>query len=365
MPKNIVICVDGTNNEFRANNTNVVKLFQSLAREDPLQSTYYTTGVGTFTVKPALTGLSKLVQKTLGLAFGLGLSQTLLDCYRFLMENYETGDRVFLFGFSRGAYTVRTLAGLIHHCGLLRANHVNLIPSTLQFYMQKSSKEVVTSFKETFSIDCGIHFLGIWDTVSSVGWVWDPVKLPHTTNNESVSVIRHAVSIDERRAFFRQNLWTPLDHQDVKEVWFAGVHSDVGGGYAIGDSGLSLLALEWMMVEARSHGLHIDFEGGQKVLSEGCTPDAQAAQHNSLTDPIFWVLAEFFPKLAYSRRFDRSLPRFNLFRKRTILSGITVHESVQERKKSDRYAPKNLPALTNVEARIRWEKEGDGDSVLG
>ena len=172
-----------------------------------------------------------------GLAFGYGLTQAISDCYSFLMDTFEPGDRdVLLFGFSRGAYTVRALSGMLHMFGLLRPKDYNQIGYATEMLKTKqddASFQVAAQFKATFSRECKPHFVGVWDTVSSVGWAWDPLHLPYTARNPDLRIGRHAVSIDERRSFFRQNLWSqPLPGQDIKQVWFAGVHSDVGGGYA-------------------------------------------------------------------------------------------------------------------------------------
>jgi uncharacterized protein (DUF2235 family) len=109
--------------------------------------------------------------------------------------------------------------------------------------------------------------VGVWDTVSSVGWAWDPLHIPYTAKNPDLRIGRHAVSIDERRCFFRQNLWSAaLPGQDIKQVWFAGVHSDVGGGYAEAESGLAKISLEWMLCEAGTAGLILDRAKAAVVL---------------------------------------------------------------------------------------------------
>src|SRR5262249_49709514 len=110
----------------------------------------------------------------------------------------------------------------------------NLIPYLTDMFGRRAEEvfPLARAFKPTFARECPVHFVGVWDTVSSVGWIYDPISLPYTANNPSIAVGRHAVAIDERRAFFRQNLWGPAQPgQDLKQVWFAGVHSDVGGGY--------------------------------------------------------------------------------------------------------------------------------------
>ena len=125
---------------------------------------------------------------------------------------------------------------------------------------------LANQFKATFSRICKPHFVGVWDTVSSVGWFANPLSLPYTSNNPDILIGRHAVAIDEHRAFFRTNLWhhvaPPAEGgpHDMKEVWFPGVHCDVGGGYAEKESGLSKIALQWMIAEAQKAGLLVEDE---------------------------------------------------------------------------------------------------------
>ena len=205
--KNIVICCDGTSNEFGDHNSNVVKLYQLLRRNGTDQLAYYDPGVGTISSYQSLTRLGRKFKSLLGLGFGLGLTKDIQDAYWFLMQNYDPGDRIFLFGFSRGAYTVRAIAAMLHKCGLLYDDNVNLLPEATRIFKTFGNAEIAKSFKETFSRSCDVHFLGLWDTVTSVGRIWDPARLPCTSANSSVAIVRHAISIDERRAFFRQNLW--------------------------------------------------------------------------------------------------------------------------------------------------------------
>jgi uncharacterized protein (DUF2235 family) len=166
--------------------------------------------------------------------------------------------------------------------------------------LDQHSFEVAASFKTTFSREYGgTWFVGVWDTVNSVGWVRTPLKIPYATNNPDIQIGRHAVSIDERRAFFRQNLWKPAPlpnpsgPKDLKQVWFAGVHCDVGGGYPPEENGLSMIALRWMLAESKSAGLLVDTVKEGSVLTK-IAADPGAKIHNSLT-PAWWI-AELVPK---------------------------------------------------------------------
>lgn len=357
MAKNIVVCCDGTANEFAKNNTNVVKLHSTLIHDSPAQCTYYHPGVGTMEPPGALTPLRRWVTRVLGLAIGAYLENDIRDAYAFLMRSYEPGDRVFLFGFSRGAYTVRAVAALLHMYGLLRPGNDALIPYAIRMMMaiqqarRRSSHERMVSeyfalareFKRTMSRECKPWFVGVWDTVGSVGWVENPLRLPFTADNPDIEYGRHAIAIDERRAFFRTNLWRPGSDadrahgpKDLLQVWFAGVHCDVGGGYPEEESGLSKLALEWMLDEASAPnvGLLIDPVERARVLGltgsgREAAPDPNAPLHESLAGA--WVLAEFVFKRHYNWRTRREERRMNLFRRRTVPQGAMIHWSVFER----------------------------------
>jgi uncharacterized protein (DUF2235 family) len=299
--KNIVVCCDGTGNEFGDSNSNVVKLYQCLVI-DASQAGYYHPGVGTMGAPNARGWLDKQLSRVGGLAFGNGLLSNLGDAYRYLMDTYEKGDQVYLFGFSRGAYTVRGLAGALHMFGLLNPGNGGLIPYITRMFAQTSRKhrglkdtfDVAEDFKKTFSRDCPVHFMGVWDTVSSVGWISDPLVLPYSARNPSMRIGRQAVSLDERRCYFIQNLWgKPYPDQDIKQVWFAGVHSDVGGSYPAKESGLSKVTLEWMLAEAVAAGLKVDPPNARAVLDRDAKPDPAAPKHESLHGP--WWLLEFLP----------------------------------------------------------------------
>jgi uncharacterized protein (DUF2235 family) len=251
MPKKIVICCDGTGNQFGKQNSNVVKLYKMLVCNAE-QIAYYHPGVGTVGARNALTQFARWWTQVIGLAFGYGISDNVADAYQFLMRTFQPGDELYLFGFSRGAYTARSLCGMLHCLGLLTNGNEALIPYAIRLIKGRPIDfAVAADFKKTFSLECKPHFVGLWDTISSVGWVYNAVHFPYTTaaSNADFRLVRHAVSIDERRAFFRQNLFgQPHDaQQDVQEVWFAGVHSDVGGSYPESESQLSQIALRWMV----------------------------------------------------------------------------------------------------------------------
>ena len=204
------------------------------------------------------------------------------------MREYERDDRIFLFGFSRGAFTARALAGMVHACGVLRPQDEHLLPYAVGLYrtseqrihdalrcqgLQEAPKgkdhvewdDRIVSFKHELSRECRVHFLGLWETVKAYGWIW-PQSFPALRHNPSVRMVRHAVALDERRPVFQVTGWgdrRPIAAPDgslidaVREVWFAGDHSDVGGGHPTGNSGLTDASLEWMLGEATHQELRL------------------------------------------------------------------------------------------------------------
>lgn len=371
--KNIVICCDGTGNEYGDRKSNVISLFQCLDGSGG-QISYYHPGVGTMGDMRALSEAGKIWTKVRGLAFGYGLSENISDAYRFLMQTFEAGDAVYIFGFSRGAYTARALCGMLQMVGLLCPGNEAMIPYAIRLFKRRdgwkvklkisqNKFQVAAGFKKTFGRDCKPHFLGVWDTVSSVGWILDPIglrpgTLPYTYGLDDVSTIRHAVSLDERRAFFRQNLVKEMPGRDLKQVWFAGVHSDVGGSYPEAESGLSKITLKWMLREAKLSGLTVDpaKEWSSVNRNDRAKAIATARMHNSLT--VWWWVGEFWPKLTKRKvsapginpeRY-RGWPRLNLFRRRFVPAGSWIHASVTTRKALDsNYKPSNLPTAYNIE----------------
>ena len=373
--RNIVICCDGTGNQFGTENSNVVKLYATLVINQD-QIGYYHPGVGTMGAPDARGRLGRALSRIDGLAFGAGFMANVSDAYRYLMNTYREGDRIFLFGFSRGAYTVRALAGLLHTCGLLCPGNEELIPYAYRLFAAKSRHRprgartltVAHAFKEVFARDVLIDFAGIWDTVSSIGWIYNPVVLPDEARNPIIKVGRHAVSIDERRCYFHDKLWgAPFKQheaefrvtQDIKQVWFAGVHSDIGGSYPEPQSGLSKLALEWMLQEACQFGLKVDDARAEKILGRASNsnqqtayvpPDPSSRLHVSLKGA--WWLLECLPHTYYNKHQGRRKWRIPLGASRTIPGGSLVHESVQQRMTLlGDYRPGNLPRQYHIEPR--------------
>ena len=353
--KKIVICCDGTGNEFGVRISNVIKLYKML-KCDAGQIAYYHPGVGTMGARNALTGIGRWWTKVVGLAFGYGISENVADAYQFLMRTFEPGDEIYIFGFSRGAYTARCLCGMLHAVGLLSRGNEAQIPYAIRLLKsQPIDFAVAAGFKKTFSTECKPHFVGLWDTVSSVGWVYNAVHFPYTTAASNVDFTRvsHAISIDERRAFFWQNSFLKPrdpDHQDVREVWFAGVHSDVGGSYPEPESQLSQIALRWMVCEAEQAGLMVDPARKAEILGGKppyVVPDPLTTnQHESLNGA--WWIAEFWPKILHVETapgvWHKKL-HLNLGRRRVIPPGVVVHNSVETRRAAPNlgYKPANLP----------------------
>jgi len=265
--KSIVLCADGTWNTPHADlpskpDTNVRKLYCALTNS-PEQLKYYDSGVGTDG-----TPLDHLW----GGAMGKGLFQKVQDCYQFLANVHSPGDQIFVFGFSRGAYTARSTAGMIAGFGVPTANLDNTTVRRIFDAYRQSDKGKKAALKAELKVayalqDVTIKMVGVWDTVGSLGI---PGTLFNVLNQKTYGFLDtalhprvqrayHAMSIDERRAQFKPTLWThpdgsfrPNDAQ-VEQVWFPGVHSDGGGGYQECD--LSNITLSWMLRKAKENGL--------------------------------------------------------------------------------------------------------------
>jgi uncharacterized protein (DUF2235 family) len=308
MPKNIVICADGTGNTtVKGRGTNVFKLYEAVDEHghlfDPAkteQVAIYHDGVGTESLKWL---------RMFSGALGWGLSRNVKQLYGELSRVYDRGDRIFLFGFSRGAFTVRTLAGLVITCGILdparyRTNHEfgQAIRDAYGEYRQKYQTTISRLLRGTITVDPAalrqrfsvtipafidpslkiIDFIGVWDTVDAVGSPFGIAnvinstiyrfKFPDTTLNPNVGHACQALALDEERRGFAPVIWKELpgDAERIEQVWFAGVHSNVGGGYP--RQGMSLVTLDWMMRQAEGHGLRF-IESAREQYRDGTDVD--------------------------------------------------------------------------------------------
>lgn len=278
--KRIAIFADGTwNSPERGGVTNVLRMTRAVkpVAGNTKQVAFYDWGVGTDRKK--LTG---------GVS-GVGIDKNIMDCYRFIVHNYDPGDQLFFFGFSRGAYTVRSLAGFIRNCGLLQRPHANQIANAFRLYRKRTpashpNAPESQSFRKKYAVAniTPIEFVGVWDTVGSLGipvpfWgtLGDQKFLFHdTAPSRIVQHARHAVSLDESREDFAPVLWSDKPTVDVRQVWFAGVHSDVGGGYA--NRGLSDCAVDWIVREAAGFGMQFESH-----FTASIRPKPSAKMHNS------------------------------------------------------------------------------------
>ena len=182
--KNIVVCCDGTRAEYGESNdnTNVVRLFERLGSDGEGQVSYYDPGVGTYS--PLRGAIRRGLDKMAMAISGSGVDTNVQEAYRYLMDNYQQGDRLYLFGYSRVAHTVRALAGMLHKCGLLTKGSHNLIPYAAKAYRGKDD-EIARSFKGNFSRECRPHLIGVWDTVAATGWLcWRKYFSNHRLNSD-------------------------------------------------------------------------------------------------------------------------------------------------------------------------------------
>lgn len=291
--KNIVIFSDGTGQEGGVgSNSNVYKLFKGVKQRTNEQIAFYDRGLGT--------GWRKLT----GNMSGTGISKNILECYQFISDHYQAGDQLFLFGFSRGAATVRSLAGFISFFGILPLSRPELTKKAYAIYKisdeKRRKQEAALFIQRNGTTYCNIKFLGAWDTVAALGF--PPRALKHLFHDLKLSPrvqhAYHALAIDEERKVFHPTPWQtlgedgksllgkiPVDpkegapedleqkdrRQTVKQVWFCGVHADVGGGYPditdkqgnkVAGHGVADIPLAWMIDNAVKHGLKLDrYEG--------------------------------------------------------------------------------------------------------
>jgi uncharacterized protein (DUF2235 family) len=297
--KKLVMCCDGTWNsadqvkkDGQPCVTNVLKMAVRVAKRDgdTLQITYYDQGVGT----------GNVLDKFIGGAFGDGLEANIYDAYRFLVANYEPGDEIYVFGFSRGAFTARSITGMIRKVGILGRAHAGNYHEALRLYHSDTKVDDPVAVK--FRADCSlspnesipIKFIGVWDTVGALGI---PVmgankgkfEFYDTELSGSVKFAYHALAIDERRGPFQPTLWDfkPKEGQTLEQVWFCGVHSDIGGGYE--EPGLSDISMQWMLEKAQGAGLAMD---AGAIASRPLHRDVTIDLHNSRTG-VYKVMPSF------------------------------------------------------------------------
>ncbi|KAF8347215.1 hypothetical protein F5887DRAFT_882049 [Amanita rubescens] len=308
--RNLILCFDGTSNKFGENNTNVIELYARIVK-DETQLTYYNSGIGTY-ARPSFTSLrywKQVVSNKIDLAIAWNFEKVILAGYRWLSDKYKPGDRIFLFGFSRGAYQVRALAGMISKVGLILPGNEEQIPFAFELYADLNKgcgDKLPDRFKKTFSRpDVKVHFIGVWDTVSSIGVIRGKSLRMTDEFNDGICYFRHALALDERRVKFLPEYvlggesYIPpsedpkgdRDHDSVKEVWFSGCHSDM----YLNNASVPVL---WMGNEALIAGLKLhptQFEWNWDKL-RGSKPK------ESLT--LGWRFLEIFPfkRLSYTEK---------------------------------------------------------------
>ncbi|MDN6298406.1 MAG: DUF2235 domain-containing protein [Halomonas sp.] len=258
----LILLFDGTWNDPE-DQTNVFRIAQRLHEYDGdvRQRFFYDPGVGNGTLDHFMGGI-----------FGYGLSKNLLEGYEWLAKRYTADDEIWVFGFSRGAYTARSLVGLIRKCGLLRIVTPSLLDKAEHIYRDKTltpDDEACAAFRRGYSRTPRVHFIGVWDTVGALGvpgtnlsehgkYAWHDTEL-----SGAVDYAYHAVALDEHRAAYQVPLWVSEDglkkaqNRDVEQRWFIGAHANVGGGYGDEDA-LADIPLQWMMEKAFSAGLKLD-----------------------------------------------------------------------------------------------------------
>ncbi|KAJ3573149.1 hypothetical protein NP233_g2619 [Leucocoprinus birnbaumii] len=333
--RTLVLCFDGTGDQFDDDNSNIVN-FVSLLKKDnnSKQLIYYQAGIGTYTIPQVAKPMMAKIHKVLDTMIGVHLDAHVMSGYEFLMQNYDYGDKIFLFGFSRGAYTARALAGMVHKVGLLPKYNYQQVPFAYKMYSREDETgwKQSAAFKKAFSVDVDIQLLAVWDTVGSVGVI--PKRLPFTTFNTHVKHFRQALALDEHRVRFTPNFFnrpTPeevelglkwgqkekkpttkpkrtlsrqetrrhwekqyaskgLHSTDVEEVWFSGCHC-----------GKSLICHGDSRVELKdAYSIPSDVGGGA---------EKNEVRNNLARIPLRWMVRECF-KLKTGILFDKKMFRY-------------------------------------------------------
>jgi uncharacterized protein (DUF2235 family) len=338
MNKRIVICADGTWNRpekdlEKDHATNVLKLARAIkpiADDGVPQQVFYDWGIGSY------------YDSIIGGATGRGLHKNIMDAYRYIVQNYSPGDQIYLFGFSRGAYTVRCLCGLINNCGIVTRPDAKLIQQAFDHYKMKTKPfapdgERSLQFRQQHSHPSrDVAFVGVWDTLgamgiplSFLGLFEDKDEFYDTKLGRNVKVARHALALDEHRSDFEPTLWQPRSGIDIKQVWFAGAHSNIGGSVAPNSDGstLSDIGLQWMISQAMAFDLTVELH-----LADTLLPNPMANIEDSYRS-FYRIKKHFYRELAPV--LEPAL--------KSELSPIQIHQSVKTRwLNDDRYRPQNL-----------------------
>ena len=364
--KRLVFCLDGTWNrpDQEGNPSNVTAILRAIPPADAdgtVQLVFYDKGVGT----------GGPLNRMVGGLFGKGLRENIRDAYRALVNNYEPGDEIYLFGFSRGAFTARSLAGMIGEVGVLENERVLTTGDAWQRYLRASDDPerpaAIATVREHSRCDVRISAVGVWDTVGALGIPDDlltwAARRSHgfhdTAMGAHIDRAFHALAIDERRGPFRPTLWRSGDGRGyattadgdlagrplVEQVWFAGVHTDVGGGYD--EDALARIPLDWMVRRLRQ-------TTGLAVAPPRATLDSTAPQHESRdwkylfsrVFPFVRPLADGLPPLPFRKRLraERHLDRV---RGKPI--NEMVHRSVLERRGRQVAVRRGTRTLEHVE----------------
>lgn len=308
-------------------NTNISKLHDAVLEKNKnnlIQKKYYEDGLG-----------SKWYNKIRGGVFGVGLSKKIRHAYEYLIENHNHGDEVFIFGYSRGAYAARSLVGLIRNSGLLYKKNIKRSREAYELYRIRdisADSENAIFFRERYSKEISIKFLGVWDTVGTLGIPLESFEyfnrsLYEFHDTELSGIVKnafHAVAIDEHREDFSCTLWTPKSkpNQHMEQVWFSGAHGNIGGGYK--ENELSDISLQWMMEKAQQCGLTLDSD---KI------PDHTPIIENQISDSYIDFLRGNYAM--FNKRYYRNIGAVEY-------GNESIHDSVFERiHKYENYKPKN------------------------
>ncbi len=303
MGRNLVVCCDGTGNIWGGGgDTNVVLLIQAL-HKDANQLVFYDPGVGSATNLPSISPWERikvLAARLWGLAFGQGIYENILQAYAFLVQHYRTGDQIYVFGFSRGAFTARCVAGMVNLFGVIRCGGEAMLPSMVRLYFSApgqangagmSRQDLANELRSNFCVegaDARVHFIGVWDTVESVGGLRSKsITSAATVKGKAFDHVRQALALDELRAPYKPRVYDEANFdtgiQSLQQRWYPGAHCDVGGSYP--QRGLSNATLRWMLEQAQDKGLALHSTALERIVANS----ADLAHNQAFSLPL-WAL---------------------------------------------------------------------------